>query len=95
MDNTIKAEWFKKVMEKSEEIYKMLRDNGIYADVEQFNELPVVVVSIHWGDWKHEHARAKWLISENIKGVNYFNSVVTEEDGSDCYSADHRYILEI
>lgn len=94
MENKMREERRKMASEKAEEICKMLRDNDIYADVEQYDDLPVVNVSIYRGDWKHEHARAKWLISENIKGVIYLNTKVTEDDGSDCYSADHRYIFE-
>lgn len=84
-----------KVQKKADEIRRMLEDNNLYADVEQYESLPVLQVSIHWGDWKHEHARAKWLISENIEGVTYLNTKVTEDDGSDCYSADHRFIVSM
>lgn len=46
-----------------------------------------VVISVSWGDWKHEHAYLRYLLTEN--GYDYDGYVVTEEDGSDCYSADH------
>ena len=84
-----------KVIEKCLEVEKLLRNDGIYADCEQYNDMPVMVVSIQWGDWKHSHARARWLIEENVEGVTYLNTKVTEDDGSDCYSADHRYIVSI
>lgn len=94
MTNERRNEIRNKASEKSEEICKMLREHDIYAYVEQYDDLPVVEVSIDWGDWKHDHARAQWLISENIKGVTYLNTKVTKDDGSDCYSAEHRYILD-
>ena len=66
---------------------EFLRDAGIFADVWEANGR--VFVEIEWGDWKHEHARAKWLMQEN--GYRHLGTVVTEEDGSDCYSAVHQF----
>lgn len=74
--------------EISEKVETMLRDNHISAEVWPYSrEIPVVVVSIHWGDWKHDHMRAKWLCQKH--GGVVFSSVETEENGSDCYSAEH------
>ena len=73
-------------------IEKYLSDEGIHADVTPASvDLPVVDVEIHWGDWKHEHGRAKWLVGQ-LGGV-LFGTTVTEEDGSDCYSAFHRFYV--
>ena len=88
------SEKFQKILDKCAEIEKLLRDNRVYADCYPYMDLPVAVVDIHWGDWKHDHLRAKWLIKENMKDMLFLNEVVTEEDGSDCYSAEHRYILQ-
>lgn len=77
----------------AESVENMLREGGIYADVWPYDGddgIPAVVVKIDWGDWKHEHARAKWLCIGH--GGKIVGSTVTEEDGSDCYSAEH-YIL--
>ena len=83
---------FQKKLEISEKIDKYLRDNRLYADVHPYwDDLPVIEVDIHWGDWKHEHLRAKWLLEEI--GVTFINTVVTEENGSDCYSATHRFYV--
>lgn len=46
-------------------------------------------VHIEWGDWKHDHARLDYLMA-NI-GYMKTNEEVTDEDGSDCYSATHYY----
>jgi len=72
-------------------IDRTLREYGIYADVFQHDTLPVVVVSIRHGDWKHEHLRAKSVLSE--LGAYFIKTEVTDEDGSDCYSADHYFIV--
>ena len=85
-----------KIYEVCEKVDKKLRDGYVYADVHPYSaDMPVFEVEIHWGDWKHDHARAKWLISQmdDIGEVSYINSVVTEENGSDCYSAVHRYYV--
>lgn len=47
-------------------------------------------VSISWGDWKHDHIWCDNLIT-SILGLKLDNAVVTEEDGSDCYSAMRFY----
>lgn len=69
---------------------KCFEENGIFAEVYQYGELPVVCAEITWGDWKHDHLRADWLAEEN--GFAKMKVEVTEEDGSDTYSATHYYI---
>lgn len=46
-------------------------------------------VSIHWGDWKHDHGRCDWIL--NRLGYGFIGCEVTEEDGSDTYSGIRRY----
>jgi len=85
------------VREIVERIENGLRDNGVWADVyethDDFGE-KVIKIEISWGDWKHEHLRAKWVV-EDVLGVSVRKWVedVTEEDGSDCYSATHTIYL--
>ena len=70
---------------------KYLSDNGIYADVYHYShDVPAIVVSISWGDWKHEHGWANNLMA--YLGYTEIGNQVTEENGSDCYSADHYYL---
>ena len=63
-------------------------------DILGFSQL---CVDISWGDWKHEHLHADYVIEEMLKEKGYelfhSNTSVTEEDGSDCYSAIHRYFI--
>lgn len=72
-------------------IDKFLSDNGIYAEVYPYSPyVPAVVVSISWGDWKHDHGWATDLM--HYLGYREIGGRVTEENGSDCYSADHYYL---
>lgn len=52
-------------------------------------------VAIEYGDWKHDHRFADQLVEvafgEQIKGKD---EIVTEQDGSDTYSAEHIYEVE-
>lgn len=69
----------------AEDIYNLCYKNNLYVDCTPCEY--GVRISVNWGDWKHDHARLRWLLTEN--GYEYGGSVITEEDGSDCYSADH------
>lgn len=71
-------------------IHDFLNDNGVCAEVYKHFDLPVMVVDIWWGDWKHEHLWAKTLMS--YLGYGEIGCKVTEEDGSDCYSAEHYFL---
>ena len=72
-----------------ETIFSFLNDNGVWAEVYcQTNN--IVVVNIDWGDWRHSHLWARDLM--RYLGYVKVGEVVTEEDGSDCYSAEHTYV---
>lgn len=78
--------------EVAEKVQKLLDGEDVFAEVWPSNTgLPACIVSIRWGDWKHEHLRAKWLCEQH--GGYVMSSAVTEEDGSDCYSAEHRIVF--
>lgn len=68
-------------------IQKYLNDNGIWTEVA--GDKSRIVVSIDWGDWKHSHIWCKNLMK--YLGYTQSNEIVTEENGSDCYSADHYF----
>ena len=48
-----------------------------------------ILICISWGDWKHEHL----CCDKVMQGLNYqkVQEVVTEDNGSDCYSSEHTY----
>jgi len=64
-------------------------DNRLYLDdISSFGGK--IRVSISWGDWKHDHGFCNRLLS--YIGYSFVKEEVTEEDGSDCYSADHYFV---
>ncbi len=69
------------------EVQKYLDDHDLWGDVSVHDG--VVSVEIHWGDWKHDHWYCQDLMNE--LGYTLINKVVTEEDGSDTFSAIHTY----
>lgn len=69
-----------------ERVYNYLKDNGLYADISS-NSLGEIRVEISWGDWKHEHGWCRNLMG--YIGYDEDDEIVTEENGSDCYSSIH------
>lgn len=76
-----------------EKVEKLLNDNNMRGEINQFGNISAFTVHIDWGDWKHEHLRAKYLIESNNLGI-FVKSETTEEDGSDCYSATHYFVAK-
>lgn len=57
----------------------------------ELNGFPCLIVEVNWGDWKHSHGYLDYLMKE--KHFLKIREDVTEEDGSDCYSANHIYLI--
>ena len=78
--------------ELQEKVENILRENEVYSYELDFdlNLENVVYIEVEWGDWKHDHLRLKWIMEKH--SFRYMGEDVTEEDGSDCYSAVHTYI---
>ena len=74
----------------SDLVDKYLSSGGVYADNVYKDGFFYLCVDIHWGDWKHEHLRADYLMGQI--GYSLHHDVLTEENGSDCYSAIHYYV---
>lgn len=71
-------------------IDKYLDDNGVWAEVYQQRSTPnFICVDISWGDWRHSHLWCTTLMG--YLGYKEMGVEVTEEDGSDCYSAIHYF----
>ena len=81
----------------NEEAYKIIdKIEAKFAEYDRrydvYNDYCGICIEIYWGDWKHDHLFAKMLASEvlNALGLKYtITEQLTEEDGSDCYSAIH------
>lgn len=59
-----------------------------------YNDYCGLCVEITWGDWKHDHWAVDEVVREVLNRMGYagkytITTQVTEEDGSDCYSAIH------
>lgn len=78
-------------IELARKIYSMLEDFGLYADV-YCKDDKHIELGINWGDWKHDHLAIQNIMFEKFF-INDYKVKVTEEDGSDCYSAVH--IIEL
>ena len=75
-------------------LYKKLQERDLYPDLweEKVNNEVMLVAHIEWGDWKHDHHYLDYVMAE--LGYSVYKVDVTEEDGSDCYSALHYYRYE-
>lgn len=83
------------------EIKTELKKNHIYSDLyDEYgfrkNDSFVLKIDIDKGDWKHDHRLADIIVSnvadryDNIEIVKVSENV-TDDDGSDTYSATHTY----
>ena len=74
---------------KIKNIMEYLEKNKLYYE-DIWTEDGFLKIHIPWGDWKHDHDRCDHL----LKNIGYIcvAETVTEEDGSDCYSALHKYL---
>jgi hypothetical protein len=81
-----------------DDIYKLIQDSNICAEVGVDPRNDTIEVNITWGDWKHDHLHCDWLISNYLDSFSIRcikSETVTEEDGSDTYSSIHYFkILE-
>jgi hypothetical protein len=77
----------------ADQLQDCFRENKLWVDELHYNQVQDrIEFDINWGDWKHEHMRAKWLLQELFEKLGIvakINSYTTEEDGSDTYSAHY------
>lgn len=66
--------------------------SDIAAEVGWGSDYETIAVTIEWGDWKHDHLRAKHLMKQ--LGFDQLIEIATEEDGSDCYSSIHYFTYD-
>lgn len=75
----------------AQQIQEQLQNNNVYANVYPTQYKNIVCVNID-GDWKHDHAYAKYLIEQMFDDCEIKTKVVNQ-DGSDWYEADHYVIV--
>lgn len=86
---------YNQLQDLAEKLEAHLRENKLFASA--WATPLYIEVEINWGDWKHEHLRCKWLTDEFLEKLGmtaHIATEVTEEDGSDCYSAIHRIYVK-
>lgn len=85
-----------KITDYRADLQQFLTDNDCHHTVDETTD-GRLVISINWGDWKHDHMMVDALVDEffNSKGlVVKTQKETTEEDGSDTYSAEHYYDID-
>ena len=80
-DNQDRFEYAIHYIDQNEHI--VIDDYGSYSTENKFS------LHIPWGDWKHSHGRTDYIMS--LFGFSSLYESMTEEDGSDTYSAYHYY----
>ena len=72
-------------------LYTYLTKNGIYCEI--YPAHTRVELLLEWGDWKHDHGFVDYLMG--LIGYTFIAQTITEDDGSDCYSAIHTYLKPV
>ena len=84
-------------LEEELQEYLKKEGNGYYnGEYEIWFEEDCCYVDISWGDWKHDHWWAKDYTRKFLEQKGFdvvVGTNVTEENGSDCYSALHSFEL--
>lgn len=78
------------MLKLEKKIYDIMEANRISGEIVDYNK-KMIAVEIRWGDWKHDHARFDWLMEKNFSDIKRVKTHITEDNGSDCYSAIHYY----
>lgn len=73
-------------------------EKEICTTLEQFNmhypmwreDDTTIAVEVTWGDWRHDHLQLDWFMRDNFD-LTLVDVKITEEDGSDTYSAIRYY----
>ena len=68
------------------EVERIFKDNDIHYAWWMQDDFSVVVV-VEWGDWKHDHIYLINLMNNNNHTM--VERAITEEDGSDSFSAEY------
>lgn len=70
------------------DLQKYLQEKELYVEVGE-GRGGIIMISIEWGDWKHEHMYCDYLMRE--KGYRLIDETNVVGNDSDCYSSTHIY----
>lgn len=62
----------------------------MYYELDMYPTDLELILIVNWGDWKHDHIAIDHIAEQATHPIE-ISSNVTEEDGSDTYSAEHSY----
>lgn len=77
-------------MDRIQEIQAAFKEVRLSVDAIYQIEDNEVLICISWGDWKHEHLACEQIMKK--LGYVQVQEVITEDNGTDCYSAEHTFI---
>ena len=80
-------------MDKIQQIQAAFKEAELSVDEIYQIEENEILVCISWGDWKHHHLACEQIMKR--LGYIQVQEIITEDDGSDCYSAEHTFIKNI
>ena len=97
-DSLLKEEMdFDTIKSLANEFADRLSEQDAYYNIWFDEKDNTITVGVDWGDWKHDHM---WLdifadkfFREKGYDLDNMSVEVTDEDGSDTYSANHTYVL--
>lgn len=79
--------YFDKIVKEEEMLYVLLEDVNL-VDLGFGIAEKILFITVQ-GDWKHDHLRCQYLLEE--EGYRMISKRVTEEDGSDWYTAEYTF----
>ena len=77
-------------MSQVQEIQLAFQKHQLSVDEIYEIEVNEVLVCISWGDWRHQHLACDHIMRK--LGYMKVQEVVTESNGSDCYSSEHTFL---
>ena len=79
-------------MDKIREIQTAFKEVRLSVEAIYQIEENEILVCISWGDWTHEHLACEQIMKK--LGYIQVQEVITEDNGSDCYSSEHTFIKQ-
>ena len=77
-------------MDAIEHIKSTFKEHRLFVEEVYQIDDKEILVCISWGDWKHEHLCCDKLMES--MGYTKIQEIITEDNGTDCYSSEHTFI---